>query len=87
MTEDCQAQNNTVLLYYIVFYGFSRVNILIINTCKIIKCMLQSILIENLNAMKKRVSLLLLWVIRELCLGWEHGSPANVPKFTLERCG
>ena len=36
--------------------------------------MLQSILIEYLNAMKKRVSLLLLRVDRELCHGWEHGS-------------
>lgn len=36
--------------------------------------MLQLILIEYLNAMKKRVSLLLLRVDRELCHGWEHGS-------------
>ena len=36
--------------------------------------MLQSILIEYLNAMKKRVSLLRLRADRELCLGWEHGS-------------
>jgi len=36
--------------------------------------MLQSILIEYLNAMKKRVSLLRLRVDRELCHGWEHGS-------------